>query len=386
MAPTQTPAVLLLALCSLLAGCGQGKVATHPPLGLSKPTEGHVYLAELLSAHPLYPAAQRLSEEISREEREQGQAAPLASLEPWTARPLAGLSLGEFPYEAFHRDWVAWEAQLVGPPESEQRGLPPDLEAEKRWRYRQIELEEVQALAQVRAEESRRLAAIREELVRERLVELTNAGLSVQLPPGEARQKAEEIRRQIWTDIEEAVSRERQASEARLALQAERLARQSQRLKTQVDAELEEEAQARRESRLLGVEGPREEMRRGVAGLLGHLGIDSGRLERSGAEPSPTDLQEAEQARNRAFAAYQEARRRQLRRLKESRAQLIRAMLADLRLATTRVAFEHNLRLTLVPPGSPTQVDLTSQVRRHLRTIWSGRTSLQPHAEETARR
>lgn len=386
MPPTQTPAVLLLALCSLLAGCGEGKVATHPPLGLSKPTEGHVYLAELMSVHPLYPAAQRLSEEISREEREQAQAGLFAPLGPWTARPLAGVILGGFPYAAFHRYWVAWEAQLVGPPEPQEAGLPPDLEAEKRWRYRQIELEEAQALAQVRAEESRRLAAVREELVRERLVELTNAGLNVRLPAGEARQKAEEIRGQIWAEIEEAVSRERQASEARVALQAQRLASQSRRLKAQVDAELEEEARARRESRLLGVEGPREEMRRGVAGLPGRPGVDSGRVERPGAEPDGTDLQEAEEARNRALAAYHEARRRQLQCLQECRVQLVRAMLADLRLATTRVAFEHNLRLTLVPPGSPTRVDLTSQVRRYLRTIWSGTMSSQHHAEETARR
>jgi hypothetical protein len=345
-----------------------------------------VYLAELMSVHPLYRAAQRLSEEISQEERQQGQGGLFTPLGAWTARSLADISLGGYPYEAFHRDWMTWEAQLIGPPELEERGLPPDLEAEKRWRYRQIEWEEAQALAQVRAEEGRRLAAVREELVRERLVELTNAGLNVKLPPGEARQKAEEIRRQIWAEIEQAVSRERQASEARIAAQAERLAGESRRLKSQVDAELEGEARARRENRLLGGEGPREEMRRGVAGLYERLEANGAHDERPVAERGPTDLQEAEEARNRAFAAYQQTRRRQLQRLEESRAQLVRAMLADLRLATMRVAFEHNLRLTLVPPGSPTSVDLTPQVRTYLKAIWSGSISSQQDAEETARR
>ena len=382
------PAVILPALCLLLAACGPQKVATPAPSPLSNPLEGHVYLAQLMSAHPLYPAAQRLAAEIGRLGRTPAPAVTAEVGERWTTPLFLGPPPLAFPQDAFLRDWQTWQTGLVIPAPPETAGLPPDLEAARDWRYRQIDLEQARKLAEARATESRRLAQFRDKLVRDRLEELTNAGLDLKVPPAEAPQREEETRRRIWDEIEAAVAREQaESAEKRLPAVQAQLDAETARRKAEVDAEVQAEARARRESALPTLVEPRQEMEQRVKRFANPPSTGGQPTQLPGMAPTATDLRAAEQARDQALAEYERTRQRQLQRLEESQAALIRSILADVRLAAMRAAFEDNLRLNLVPPGSPRGADLTDQVRRRVELIWSGRDLLSAGSvEETNHR
>ncbi len=371
----RTPAVLLPALCLLLPACAPEKAATPRPLLLSKPFEGHVYLAQLMPTHPLWPAAERLAAELERLRR------PLLPMEigaewTWGMPTFVGPVPRAYPQAALRRDWLEWRqglTELVPTPGS---ALPADLQAARLWRYRQIELEQARQLLEAQSAESRRLAQFREQLVRDHLDELTNAGLDLSVPPAEARQRGAQTVQRIWSHIEAAVARaEAESTQKRLPAIQARLAEESRRRRAEVDAQIEAEAATRRE----GETPPLVEPQRKFEQRLQQFAEGSPRRPERGqltAMSAPAgDLQAAEQAYARARAEYEQTRQRQLVRLEESRVQLVRAILADLRLAAMRFAYEDNLRLSLVPPGSPQGADLTEHVRKRLQQIWSGKDS-----------
>lgn len=384
----RAPAVLLPALCLLLAACGTQKAATPPRAGLSNPLEGHVYLAQLMSGHPLFPAAQRLAAEISRLEQAAVPAIGSGVGEGWLSPLYLGPAPGVFPRDAFLRDWRTWQAGLLTPAPLETVGLPPDLEAAREWRYRQIELEQAAQMAQARAAESRVLARLRESLVRERMEELTNAGLDLSVPPAEAARREEEIHRRIWDQIEATVAREQaQAEQKRLPAIQARLDAETARRKAEVDAQVQAEARLRQESVLPELVEPRQRMEARVARFADLPFGPEQPAQLGGLAPSVTDLATAERARDEALAHYQQTRLEQIQRLKRSQAALVRLILADVRLAAMRVAFQDNLRLSLVPPGSAFGANLTDRVSRRAQQIWSGRDRLfTGGAEETDRR
>jgi hypothetical protein len=232
---------------------------------------------------------------------------------------------------------------------------------------------------------------------------LTNAGLNLAgtpatpgaeaaLEPGRqaaaaAAQEAEANQR-VWDQIEAAVAREEAESrEKRLPQVEAQLATDAAQRKAQVDAEVQAEAKARQAQEI----PPTQEGRRELEGRLKQFVAAPHGPSRpeSLASPAPTgaELRAAEQARAQALTAYEQTRQRQLQRLEASQAQLIHAILADVRLAAMRVAFEDNLRLDLVPPGEPRGIDLTNRVRKHLESIWTGRAVLSAgSAEESQRR
>ncbi len=341
-----------------------------------------------MCTHPLYPAARRLAAEIDRLERVETPTVAAEVGEGWAPPVFASPALLAFPQDVFQRDWQAWDAGLVTATPLETAGLPPDLEAARDWRYREIDLEQARKLAQVRADESRRLAELRENLVRERLEELTNAGLDFSGLPAEARARGEEKRRQIWDQIEGATAREQaEYLHKRLpALQA-RLAAETARRKAEVDTAIQAETRVRHESAIPALLEPRHEMEQRMQRFTGAVRGQEPPTSLPGMGPTAADLRAAEEARDQAFTAYREARERQLQRLQESQVQLVRAIIADVRLAAMRVAFGDNLRLTLVPPGSPQGADLTDQVRRRVDSIWLGRKLLPAGSvEETQHR
>lgn len=371
----RAPAVLLPALCLLLPACTPQKVATPSRSLLSKPEEGHVYLAQLMPVHPLWPAAKRLAAELERLRR------PLLPMEisagwTWDTPTLLGPAPWAYPQTALRRDWLEWRQGLAAPVSTPDATLPADLQAARLWRYRQIELEQARRLLEAQSLESRRLAQFREQLVREHLDELTNAGLDLSVPPAEARQKGAETVERIWTHIEAMVARaEAESTQKRLPAVEAQLAEEARRRRAEVDAEIEAEAAARRERETPPLVEPQRGFQQRLEKFVERSPEEPGPQQLAGTTPEAGDLVAAQQAYYRAQAEYHQARQRQLTRLENSQARLVRAILADLRLAALRTAYEKNLRLSLVPPGSPQGADLTELVRRRLQQIWSAKDS-----------
>jgi hypothetical protein len=330
-----------------------------------------------MSAHPLWPAAQRLAAEI---DRLGGTAVPAVAGEAgesWRTPIFVGPAPLAYPEDLFQRDWREWQTGLTMPAPVETAALPPDLEAARTWRYRQIDLEQARKLMEARATESRRLAQFREKLVRDHLEELTNAGLDMSVPRAETRQKGPEAAQKIWDRIEAAVAQQQaESTQKRLPAIEARLAAESRQRKAQVDADIQAEAQARRESEIPALVEPRQGFEQHMEQFAGRPHEEGRQEQVAGMAPPAGDVRAAEQARAQARAEYEQARQRQLARLQQSQAELIRAILADVRLAAMRAAFEDNLRLDLVPPGSPRGADLTEKVRWRLELIWSGKDAL----------
>lgn len=334
-----------------------------------------MYLAQLMPVHPLWPAAKRLAAELERLRR------PLLPMEisagwTWDTPTLLGPAPWAYPQTALRRDWLEWRQGLAAPVSTPDATLPADLQAARLWRYRQIELEQARRLLEAQSLESRRLAQFREQLVREHLDELTNAGLDLSVPPAEARQKGAETVERIWTHIEAMVARaEAESTQKRLPAVEAQLAEEARRRRAEVDAEIEAEAAARRERETPPLVEPQRGFQQRLEKFVERSPEEPGPQQLAGTTPEAGDLVAAQQAYSRAQAEYHQARQRQLTRLENSQARLVRAILADLRLAALRTAYEKNLRLSLVPPGSPQGADLTELVRRRLQQIWSAKDS-----------
>lgn len=337
-----------------------------------------MYLAQLISAHPLYSAVRRLGEEIERHR----QATPLTTGEnisaSWEAEGLSGPLPGDYPQQALREDWQAWESGLAAPETSEEGGLPEDLAASRDWRYQQIEADMANKLTRVRTEESRRQARLREQLVRGYLTELTNLGLG--RPPAQDPEQPTRRRQEIWADIQGRLRQEQVQSEARVALAGEQFEADACAKKAQVDAEVQAEAQARREIQMPALLGPQQEMQERVEELVGQSQAGGRQVEVLGAELPPGVQEESRQAREQILAEYEEARQRQLDRFIKSREKLLHDIWDDTRKAVLRVAFEQNLTIHLVPPGSARGRNLTTQVRRRVEEIWSAQAILEPAA------
>ncbi|HEY3397486.1 MAG TPA: hypothetical protein VGM19_07510 [Armatimonadota bacterium] len=328
-----------------------------------------MYLAQLIPTHPLYPAYQRLTEQIAREQA--ARPGPFPPMMGWQIPVLSGPELGAYPRASLQADLADWEAGLTLPPAYQPGVLPADLEASRRWRYRLLDLDDARQLEALQATESRRLAAVRERLVRDRLADLANAGGDLTVPAAEAQQRAEQERQAIWDEINKQLAQEQTASDAKIALAQEKLNADAVAARAAIDAEVKAEAATRQTNRLPALTTSRQEMQQKLRGLASSLGPEARPAPLRGVAPLPGSLEQSSAARAATLAAVDQARRQELQRLRDSQAQLLRSLLADVRLAALRVAFEQNLRLTLVPSGEPTGPDLTDQVRTNLQQMWS---------------
>jgi hypothetical protein len=336
-----------------------------------------VYLAELISLHPLYPAARRAGEEMDRLRSGELPEAPARMPLDWEL-PLMSGELGMFPEGELRREYRAWVAGLKSPTVPATEGLPADLAASQQWRYMQVELATAQTLAEFRGRESQRLAQLRETLVRSRLTELTNAGIVTGVPPAQARETAAEQQAQIWQEIEEQTQAEQQESEHRIVAEKRRLETQARAQKAVIEREINQEAAARRRAaqEIPELAGLRAEMTGRMEEVVAAGGVGERARQVSGAAPPATVRSSAEQAREEAFAEYEATRQRQLERLAEGQAATLRAIMQDMRRVVMMIAFRDNLRLHVIPAASPVGRDLTGEVRAKVQAVWAGRADL----------
>jgi hypothetical protein len=372
----RTPAGFLLAFCLLVTGCGAKKPATSFPSVLSNPKEGYVYLAELLSAHPLYEEARSLGEEIAQ--LQSGSRPGFLWPAPWSVPLLSG-GLGPFPEAALRGEAHNWRAGLetavaVLPP-----GLPADLETSRQWRYLQIDAKRAHKLAALESAESARLATQREELVRSRLTELTNVGLDLSLPAPQRREEADRKQAAIWAEIEAEMAAETTASKAEVAAEGKALAVEAAAEKAKIEAEILAEAEARRRQAQTSpaLQDLREDMNKAVEGLVAQDGVGERTKQLAGIPPPAGMRESGAQAQAQVLAQYEATRRLQIERLRAGQAALMLAILADTRRAVLKVAFEDNLRLHLIPTASPVGANLTAEVGERVRAIWTGEPGLE---------
>jgi len=171
---------------------------------------------------------------------------------------------------------------------------------------------------------------------------------------------------------------EAQASQARVAAAQEKLAGESAAAKAKIDAEIAAEAAARRRQAQDSPEAGRlrEEMAEAVRDLTAQRGIGERTRQLAGIPPPGEVRESVAQAQGEVLGQYEATRRLQIERLRAGQAALMRAILADTRRAVMKVAFEDNLRLHLIPAGSPVGQNLTAQVHERVRAIWTGEARL----------
>ena len=363
--PALLGGLLLVSVC-LPAGCRPQKAATPPLPGLSKPTEGFVWLAELMEVHPLYRVARGLGERTAWGAETAGVGAErggeaggvLAFPVTWSGVP-SGL-----PGER-----LSWVASLPAAPEYRPGDLPPDLGATRDWRFRQAENRTAYQLAAAAGEESRRMARLRESLVRGRLSELTNLGLSPRLTPEEAQKQLAEGGEAVWAQIRAKLQIEQTASDRRLVASREQLGAEERAEKALILSEVEGLARQRQGGSMREGRDPRAALLQEMEQVAGDTGGVSA--------PARTELLQWNSGRAgpdeeaSVRAGLTEARRRELQRLREEKGRLLLAIARDTRRTVTGLAYQQRWRLSVVPPADPVGTDLTGIARHHLQQFWA---------------
>lgn len=203
------------------SGCGRRTGPAAAPL--PAPRTGFVYVAQLMSEHPLYPQLRRLDEEIASLRR--------SAVSPGITAPdlrLPDLVLGApeapaFPLPEFAQRRSDWEQgpSLIELPAS--TPLAPDIAAELAWSRSQLRAKMQQQLDEVRSDEDSRLSELRAQAIRERQEQFNNAELDLNVADKDAAAAADATRKRLWQEVEDYVTRERTAAEQRLAQFQKRL-------------------------------------------------------------------------------------------------------------------------------------------------------------------
>lgn len=204
-----------LVACLALGGCGlqEGPAAFRRV----QPRVGYVFVAQLMSEHPLYGQLQRLEQEAAALRRL--GSSPLTVPPPQA--PLAELVLPALdgppmPLPDFAPRRTDWELgpSLLPPPATTY--LAPDLLAELDWTRRRLDRETQQLLAEARSREELELSRRRAQAIRDRQEQYNNAALDLELNDDEAQAAAAERRLALQEEVELLMAAERVAAEERL--------------------------------------------------------------------------------------------------------------------------------------------------------------------------
>jgi hypothetical protein len=329
---------------------------------------GHVYIARLLSEHPLYPQYQRLAQEIASLQK--------PCVLPTT--PPVFLELGElflpgpqpprFPLEQFELRRAEWRLTLVPVQPASLAALDADLLAELRWSKTQAE---ERASAQVMLLESRedaRVAEVRAEAVRRHQEALNNVGLNLTATDREARDARDaaeqQERRRLWTEIEQEVAAARAAADQTMAASRQQIDDDLQAQLRDLEAEAWQRVEKRREifvksgseirTRMSNAMTPPEPMSLSQ-GLSWQPGGAGGAI-----APEVTGLLQREQRLRQAQKAL----------LVAKRADLAVQIERGVELAVRRLAGLEGIRLTVPPLQAAEGSDMTESLRPAVRKMF----------------
>ncbi|MBU0607690.1 MAG: hypothetical protein KKI08_07365 [Armatimonadetes bacterium] len=327
---------------------------------------GHVYVAQLLSEHPLYDQAQHLDQEI---------AALRRPLQPPAAPPLL-LELGElflpgpepprFPLEQFESQRHEWQLTLLPDRPAETTALAPDLAAELAWQRQTAEKEARTALLRLAAQADSRVAEARAAAVRARQEALNNAGLDLTNRTREAAAAAQRTRDQLWEEIEQETSRARAAAEAQLAEARRQVNDEMARRIAAATEDANSRMQKRMEIRLKSGSETKNRMSNTLMPPE-PVRLEPGVAWQPGQPPEPF----ARESSTRSVAAAdRQTREAQMARLAAARSHLQAQMYEAVALAVLRSAGIRGWDLRL-PPDEPAEgPDLTERVRPDIRRVF----------------
>lgn len=329
---------------------------------------GHVYIARLLSEHPLYPQYQRLAQEIASLQK--------PCMLPTT--PPVFLELGElflpgprpprFPLEQFELRRAEWRLTLLPVPPTSLAALDEDLLAELRWSKTQAE---ERAAAQIRLLESQaqaQVADVRAEAVRRHQEALNNVGLDLTATDREAREArdaAEQVERQrLWAEIEQEVAAARTVSGRALAASQQQIEQDLQAQLKDLETDAWQRVEKRREIFVKSGSEIRTRMSKAMTPpqpLSLSQGLSWQPTGAGGAiAPEVTGLLQREQRLRQAQAAL----------LIAKRADLAVQIERGVELAVRRVAGLESIRLTVPPLQAAKGSDLTESLRPTLRQMF----------------
>lgn len=349
---------------SILSGCGR---PSAPAVSLLAPgRQGHVFVAQLISEHPLYDQYRRLDLEIAALRR--GCQVPQVSpvfLELGEIF-LPGPELPEFPVERFAARKAQWRLALLPDLPAPTTSLPADLAAELRWQQRRAERLASQQLARVISREEECVARERAAAVRARQEALNNVGLDLTQNIREAREAAETERQRLWAEIEAETAQARAQADARITAESQRIEETLRRQMAAVEAEIA----ARRESRAQIFVKSGSELRSRMSNTLtppdplppgeGATWRPAGGLPASRFQPTLAPMIEADRRVRLAQAA----------RLAAIRADLGADIYRSTALAALRIAGVKGWRVHLPPEERQVGRDLTEQIRPELRGMF----------------
>ncbi|MGE5531743.1 MAG: hypothetical protein ACM3VW_06495 [Bacteroidota bacterium] len=333
---------------------------------------GHVYVARLLSEHPLYPQYQRLGQEIASLRK--------PCVIPTT--PPVFLELGElflpgpqpprFPLEQFELRRAQWRLTLIPQEPAALAALDADVRAELRWAKIQAEEHAAAQLQRVQSTEDARVAEVRAAAVRAQQEALNNAGLKLtgsgDREAREARDAEEQQERQrLWAEIEQQVAAARTDADRAVAASRQQIDEDLRSQLRDLQAEASQRMEKRREIFVKSGSEIRTRMSKAMAPpepLALSQGLSwqpaAAPAISAGLSPDAAKLLQREQRRREAQATLLIARRADLA------AQIERGV----ELAVRRVAALESIRLTVPPMEAAQGPDVTEALRPALRTMF----------------
>ena len=346
-----------------LSGCGR---KSAPAVSFcAPPRAGHVYVARLLSEHPLWEQVRRLDQEI-------------ASLREPTSVPLAPpvfLELGElflpgpepprFPLARFEADRRQWQLTLLPDRPAQTSELAPDLAAELARERRTAELRARREMAEATSREQERVAEKRAEAVRSRQEALNNAGLDLTAKGREAIAAAQRTREALWAEIEQETSQAQAQAEARLSEVRRRIAAETEQHVASATADAWARMQKRAEIAAKSGSETRNRMSKAVAPP------EALEMERAAAwQPTEVPGGQLQPTVGPMLSADRRTREAQAARLAVGRAQLMQQAYDGVARAVLRIGGLHNWDIQLPPDEPIAGSDMTEQVRPELRRMF----------------
>jgi len=324
-----------------------------------------VYVARLLSEHPLWDQVRRLDQEIAS--LRQSPVAPVA--------PPVFLELGElflpgpepprFPLDRFQTERRRWELTLLPDRPAETRELAPDLAAELARERRTIELRARRELAEATSREQERVAERRAEAVRARQEAFNNAGLDLTARGREAIAAAQRTREALWAEIEQETSQAQAQAQARLAEVRRQIAHETEQRVASATADAWGRMQKRAEMAANSGSETRHHMSKGVTPLE-PLEMAEGAQWR----PSYVPGEQLQPTIGPMAIAERRTREAQAARLSVARAQLLQQAYDGVARAVLRIGGAHNWDIQLPPDEPAVGSDMTEQVRSELRRMF----------------
>lgn len=348
--------VMVAAVC-VLPVWGQD---TQPGSGF----DGHVYLAQLVTKHPLYPDLVRLERAIQALQAPE----PQMVLDTFSVRTriggeyIAGPVIARWPMDRLSqmRDRVA--LGLTDLPEPAISALPDDLASELQWRRTQVQRAGRLELLRAQAESSRQLAEASTRLYRENQERLTSLGEKLE-GPGES---PDEVRAELEARLDEM----REEHRGRLARLERSIAERTQATISQAERSAWRRTGARLRRPSGGIS---ESLRQGMVDTLrgfefpDWLGDVSLTIPGAG---SPEGQQVVGDT-GAVDAARQETRKRFAAELVRRRSVIEGSLHAATRMAVVRISRKHGVRLQLSPIGEAVGPDMTEEIGKSLSELWA---------------